>query len=146
MILTERTLTRIIKCIGLSRLPAHLTAVSRTGLCQYSFTRLLLPRQFAGHLPVLYRGTRNVHKLCYMTVKIRAVPSLHCDNFRLKNQDPARCLRRVTCQPCRQAPRYPDMQCRDLTLGPLYCRAVMGKPLITLQLSAYLKNTASLTA
>ena len=31
---------------------------------------------------------------------------------------------RVTCHLCRQAPRYPDIACRDLTLGPLDCRAV----------------------
>ena len=35
-----------------------------------------------------------------MTAKTRAIPSLHRDSiFRLKNQDSARCLRRVTQPP-----------------------------------------------
>jgi len=28
---------------------------------------------------------------------------------------------------CGTGSRYPDITCRDLTLGPLYCRAVIGK-------------------
>ena len=36
----------------------------------------------------------------------------------------ARCCRRVTRRRCKLAPRYPDITCRDLTLGPPYCRAV----------------------
>jgi len=33
-------------------------------------------------------------------------------------------MRRVTRHPYKLAPRYPDITCRDLTLGPLYFRAV----------------------
>ena len=45
-------------------------------------------------------------------------------NSRLKYQD-CHGGRRVTCHPYSLAPHYPDILCRDLTLGPLYCRAVM---------------------
>ena len=34
-----------------------------------------------GHLPALYRDTRNVHKPCYMTAKTRAKPSWHRDSL-----------------------------------------------------------------
>ena len=44
-------------------------------------------------------------------------------NSRLKYQD-RHGGRRVTCHPYSLAPHYPDILCRDLTLGPLYCRAV----------------------
>ena len=52
-----------------------------------------------GHLPALYRDTRNVHKLCYMTAKTRAIPSLHRDYFSAKEPESARCLCRVTQPP-----------------------------------------------
>ena len=41
--------------------------------------------------------------------------------------DTALMLRRVTFHLCKLAPRYPDITCRDLTLGPPYCRAVSGQ-------------------
>ena len=66
--------------------------------------------------------------------KTAPYPSRHRDNFPAKVPGLlAGWLRQVTGLPCRLAPRYPDIACRDFTLGPLYCRAVIFKPLNHLQ-------------
>jgi hypothetical protein len=67
-------------------------------------------------------GNRN----CTMTAKSTPYLSCHRDNFLAKAPGPvAGWLRQVIFHPCRLAPRYPYITCRDLTLGPLYCRAVI---------------------
>ena len=66
----------------------------------------------------------------YREAKSTPYLSCHRDSFPAKVPGPpdsyrvARWLRQVTCLPCSLAPRYPDITFRDLTLGPLYCRAV----------------------
>jgi hypothetical protein len=63
-----------------------------------------------------------------MTAKNTPYLSCHRDNFPAKVPGlVAGWLRQVTRQPCNLAPHYPDITCRDLTLGPLYCRAVSRK-------------------
>jgi len=64
------------------------------------------------------------NKICTWIAKSTPYLSCHRDNFPAKVPGPVvGWLCQVTCYPCRQAPRYPDILCRDLTLGPLYCRA-----------------------
>ena len=71
--------------------------------------------------------TPECNKTCTMTAKSTPYLSCHRDSFPAKAPGHlAGCLRQVTGHPCRQAPRYPDILYRDLTLGPLYCQAVIS--------------------
>ena len=59
------------------------------------------------------------NKNCTRTAKTAPYLSCHRDNFLPKVPGPvAGWLRQVTGHPSRQAPRYPDILCRDLTATP----------------------------
>jgi hypothetical protein len=124
---------------------AHLHAIKFLHLDKFLAPRQLVPRHCAGtRLPaysnrdsfsVTYQNCTTIaptfNLLCTMTAKTRAIPSLPAGRqactvivYRLKYQDPTRCLRRITRPLLNLASRYPDIICRDFTLGPLYCRSV----------------------
>jgi hypothetical protein len=130
---------------------AHLHAIKILHHDKFLAPRQFVPRHCAGaHLHTFcnrdnfsatYQNYIATHvmlnQLCTRTAKNAPYPfytpkpwrrrTLHRDSFSAKVPGHNRCCRRVTGHHNRLAPRYPDITCRDLTLGPLYCRAVRFK-------------------
>jgi hypothetical protein len=84
---------------------------------------------YRDYFPAIYQtctaSAPACNKNCSMKAKSTPFLACHRDNYLPKVPGPvAGWLRQITCHRCSLAPRYPDITCRDLMLGPLYCWAV----------------------
>jgi hypothetical protein len=106
---------------------AHLLAIK----IQYTLTVFWLRDSLYPHHSLSSHGAGPtlvmLSQLSTRTAKTRAIPSLHRDNFPAKVPGLYPVLSSGNSHRYILAPRYSDITCRNSTLGPSYCRAVMLK-------------------
>jgi hypothetical protein len=120
---------------------AHLHAIKFLHLDKFLAPRQLLSRHCASAnlqtlctetiyrplIKIVPRHAYNSQNL-YPDGKKCAIPSLHRDSFSAKVPGHKPALASGNSHRRILAPRYSDIKCRNLTLGPPYCRAVSGQP------------------